>query len=240
MLIIYNVMVCYTTSITALFYLLFDVCCCSFSHFSSRGQVMSGREWCTLEEWLQCRRPLCPLVVRHDGRVEYPSPTSSSDLSPSSLSNNINNNRPTVGQSTEPPAGIRVCFASRRIGGTFLDDGTSQVKTHTQEIEHVGSESVHISPNTSSDVLYVVVLPFWEAWLSIFVRRRSFVFNSGPGLLLIPNGRRPSIAHVLYRLRQFLSFLPFGTGQHKQPIRKQRYVALQLLDWSPAGLAVVV
>jgi hypothetical protein len=96
---------------------------------------MSGREWCTLEEWLQCRRPLCPLVVRHDGRVEYPSPTSSSDLSPSSLSNNINNNRPTVGQSTEPPAGIRVCFASRRIGGTFLDDGTSQVKTHTRKLK---------------------------------------------------------------------------------------------------------
>ncbi|XP_046652898.1 uncharacterized protein LOC124343574 isoform X5 [Daphnia pulicaria] len=95
-------------------------------HVTFARQVMSGREWCTLEEWLQCRRPLCPLVVRHDGRVEYPSPTSSSDLSPSSLSNNINNNRPTVGQSTEPPAGIRVCFASRRIGGTFLDDGTSQ------------------------------------------------------------------------------------------------------------------
>ncbi|XP_046461885.1 uncharacterized protein LOC124208188 isoform X2 [Daphnia pulex] len=90
-------------------------------HVTFARQVMSGREWCTLEEWLQCRRPLCPLVVRHDGRVEYPS----SDLS-SSLSNNNNNNRPTVGQSTEPPAGIRVCFASRRIGGTFLDDGTSQ------------------------------------------------------------------------------------------------------------------
>ncbi|XP_046652893.1 uncharacterized protein LOC124343574 isoform X2 [Daphnia pulicaria] len=98
----------------------------AISSSTCTGQVMSGREWCTLEEWLQCRRPLCPLVVRHDGRVEYPSPTSSSDLSPSSLSNNINNNRPTVGQSTEPPAGIRVCFASRRIGGTFLDDGTSQ------------------------------------------------------------------------------------------------------------------
>ncbi|XP_059350664.1 uncharacterized protein LOC130693764 isoform X3 [Daphnia carinata] len=83
---------------------------------------MSGREWCTLEEWLQCRRPLCPLVVRHDGRVEYPS---SDSTMPMSVNNN-NNNRPSVGQSAEPPAGIRVCFASRRIGGSFLDDGTSQ------------------------------------------------------------------------------------------------------------------
>ena len=84
---------------------------------------MSGREWCTLEEWLQCRRPLCPLVVRHDGRVEYPSPTT---ITSDSTTNN-NNNRPSVGQSSDPPAGIRVCFASRRIGGSFLDDGTSQV-----------------------------------------------------------------------------------------------------------------
>lgn len=66
-------------------------------------QVMSGREWCTLEEWLQCRRPLCPMLVRHEGRVET-----------SSTANN----------------GLRVCFASRRIGSSFLDDedGTSQVK----------------------------------------------------------------------------------------------------------------
>jgi hypothetical protein len=67
--------------------------------------------------------------------------------------------------------------------------------------------------------LYVVVLPFLEVWLSIFVRRRSFVFNSGPGLLLIPNDRRPSIPHVLYRLRQFLS-LPFGSGQHEKTHKK--------------------
>ncbi|XP_045024448.1 uncharacterized protein LOC123469466 isoform X2 [Daphnia magna] len=86
-------------------------------HVTFARQVMSGREWCTLEDWLQCRRPLCPLVVRHDGRVEYPS-------SDSTMS--VNNNRPSIGQSSEPPAGIRVCFASRRIGGSFLDDGTSQ------------------------------------------------------------------------------------------------------------------
>ena len=64
---------------------------------------MSGREWCTLEEWLQCRRPLCPLQVRHDGRIE------------SSSSSNAHQ------------AGLRVVFVNRRIGGAFLDDGTSQV-----------------------------------------------------------------------------------------------------------------
>lgn len=91
-------------NLTFLFFVLFE-----FQYFS-RGQVMSGREWCTLEEWLQCRRPLCPLVVRHDGRVEQPSDTSG----------NIRNATGEIG--------IRVCFASRRIGGSFLDDGASQVK----------------------------------------------------------------------------------------------------------------
>ena len=74
---------------------------------------MSGREWCTLEEWLQCRRPLCPLVVRHDGRVEHTSPSGRSPAA-------------------EPPVGIRVCFASRRVGGSFLDDGDSQVRRRRQ------------------------------------------------------------------------------------------------------------
>lgn len=50
MLIIYNVMVCYTTSITArLFYLLFDVCCCSFFPFFPHEvrscRVGSGARW---------------------------------------------------------------------------------------------------------------------------------------------------------------------------------------------------
>ena len=79
----------------------------------AREQVMSGREWCTLEEWLQCRRPLCPLVVRHDGRVEHTSPSGRSPAA-------------------EPPVGIRVCFASRRVGGSFLDDGDSQVRRRRQ------------------------------------------------------------------------------------------------------------
>ena len=64
---------------------------------------MSGREWCTLDEWLQCRRPLCPLVVRHEGRLE-------------------------AQQEPNYAAAVRVCFSSARIGGAFLDDdATSQV-----------------------------------------------------------------------------------------------------------------
>ena len=64
---------------------------------------MSGREWCTLDEWLQCRLPLCPLVVRHEGRLE-------------------------AQEANAGAAAVRVCFASAKIGGAFLgDDATSQV-----------------------------------------------------------------------------------------------------------------
>jgi len=66
-------------------------------HVTFSRQVMSGREWCTLEQWLQCQRPLCPLVVRHEGRVE-----------------------------TSPNNGVRVCFANRRPGSSYLSDGASQ------------------------------------------------------------------------------------------------------------------
>ena len=65
---------------------------------------MSGREWFPLEEWLKCQRPLCPLVVRHEGRVEH-----------------------------SQTHGVRVCFASRRVGGNFLGDGASQVTERTAE-----------------------------------------------------------------------------------------------------------
>ena len=94
---------------------MFSQCLISFFFdcLFAREQVMSGREWCTLEEWLQCRRPLCPLVVRHDGRVEHTSPSGRSPAA-------------------EPPVGIRVCFASRRVGGSFLDDGDSQVRRRRQ------------------------------------------------------------------------------------------------------------
>lgn len=78
---------------------------------------MSGREWCTLDEWLQCHRPLCPLVVRHDGRVEQPT---------GAAEQGALNGKP--GQTNGAhQKGVRVCFASRRLGATFLEDGTCQV-----------------------------------------------------------------------------------------------------------------
>lgn len=33
-------------------------------------QVMSGKEWLTIEDWLECNLPLCPVQIKHDSRLE--------------------------------------------------------------------------------------------------------------------------------------------------------------------------
>ncbi|CAH0722734.1 unnamed protein product, partial [Brenthis ino] len=61
-------------------------------------QVMSSKQWLTIEDWLECTLPLCRLLVRHEGRPER----------------------------CENDDALRVCFASSRIGGDVLVDGESQ------------------------------------------------------------------------------------------------------------------
>ncbi|KAJ2943800.1 hypothetical protein O0L34_g8120 [Tuta absoluta] len=61
-------------------------------------QVMTAKQWLTIEDWLECTLPLCKLLVRHEGRPER----------------------------CESEDAIRVCFASSRVGGDTLIDGESQ------------------------------------------------------------------------------------------------------------------
>ncbi|XP_064212913.1 uncharacterized protein LOC100142603 isoform X1 [Tribolium castaneum] len=60
-------------------------------------QVMTSKEWLTIEDWLECSLPLCPLQIRHEGKLERSEPDS-----------------------------IQICFASSKIGGKVLDDGNTQ------------------------------------------------------------------------------------------------------------------
>lgn len=59
---------------------------------------MSSKEWLTIEDWLECSLPLCPLQIKHEGRLERSEKDS-----------------------------IHVCFASPRLGGDVLGSGVSQV-----------------------------------------------------------------------------------------------------------------
>lgn len=61
---------------------------------------MSSKEWLTIEDWLECTLPLCPVVIKHEGKLER----------------------------VEADC-LHVCFASTKVGGLVLADGNSQVKS---------------------------------------------------------------------------------------------------------------
>lgn len=59
---------------------------------------MSSKEWLTIEDWLECSLPLCPVQIKHEGRLER----AEADT-------------------------LQVCFCSSKIGGQVLANGNSQV-----------------------------------------------------------------------------------------------------------------
>ncbi|XP_055326959.1 uncharacterized protein LOC129580499 isoform X2 [Sitodiplosis mosellana] len=60
-------------------------------------KVFSGKQWLTIEDWLECTVPLCALEVKHEGRIER-------------SEDNV----------------VQTVFASTRLGGDFLSNGWSQ------------------------------------------------------------------------------------------------------------------
>ncbi|XP_043667791.1 uncharacterized protein LOC122628947 isoform X1 [Vespula pensylvanica] len=64
-------------------------------------QVMTSKQWLTIEDWLESNVPLCPLTIRHEGRLGR--------------------------QETET---VYVCFASARFGGGVLDGDVTQETIH--------------------------------------------------------------------------------------------------------------
>ena len=59
---------------------------------------MTSKEWLTIEDWLECSLPLCPLQIKHEGKLERAETDS-----------------------------LQICFASSKIGGNVLSDGNTQV-----------------------------------------------------------------------------------------------------------------
>lgn len=70
-----------------------------FSH-DENFQVLSGKQWLTIEDWIECKLPLCPMDVKHDSRLE-----------------------------NAPEATAQVIFSQSAIGSTVLTDGASQEST---------------------------------------------------------------------------------------------------------------
>ncbi|XP_032682704.1 uncharacterized protein LOC116849547 isoform X2 [Odontomachus brunneus] len=66
-------------------------------------QVMTSKQWLTIEDWLESNVPLCPLTIRHEGRLDR--------------------------METESKV-LHVCFANARIGGGVLDGDVTQETVH--------------------------------------------------------------------------------------------------------------
>lgn len=60
--------------------------------------MMSSKEWLTIEDWLECSLPLCPVQIKHESRLERA---------------NLDT--------------LHVCFSSCKLGGDVLGNGCSQV-----------------------------------------------------------------------------------------------------------------
>lgn len=65
---------------------------------------MTSKQWLTIEDWLESNVPLCPLTIRHEGRLGR--------------------------QETET---VNVCFASARFGGGVLDGEVTQETIHVNK-----------------------------------------------------------------------------------------------------------
>lgn len=94
-------------------------------------KVMSAKQWLTIEDWLECGLPLCPLEIKHEGRIER-------------AHENI----------------VQAVFASPRLGGSVLSAGNSQVK-FTWEGFFFGFVSFSFNINKMRNDPAVVAAGWW-------------------------------------------------------------------------------
>ncbi|XP_050456285.1 uncharacterized protein LOC126854010 isoform X6 [Cataglyphis hispanica] len=66
-------------------------------------QVMTSKQWLTIEDWLESNVPLCPLMIRHEGRLER-----------IEMESKV----------------LQVCFVNAKIGGGVLDGDITQETIH--------------------------------------------------------------------------------------------------------------
>lgn len=71
--------------------------------FSYDHQVMTAKQWLTIEDWLESNVPLCPLTIRHEGRLE---------------------------RIEAEVKVLQVCFANAKVGGGVLDGDITQETVH--------------------------------------------------------------------------------------------------------------
>ncbi|CAH0558173.1 unnamed protein product [Brassicogethes aeneus] len=95
-------------------------------HITVQRQVMTSKEWLTIEDWLECSLPLCPLQIKHEGKLER------SDID-----------------------SLQILFASAKIGGDVLRNGSNQESTHLATIPELIMVLLNIESLEDNEVLTV-------------------------------------------------------------------------------------
>ncbi|KAK5645685.1 hypothetical protein RI129_004149 [Pyrocoelia pectoralis] len=98
----------------------------SIGNMRVKRQVMSSKEWLTIEDWLECTLPLCPLQIKHEGRMERADEDS-----------------------------MVICFSSSKVGGRVLLDGISQECISLVTFPEIISVLLHVEALEDNEVLVV-------------------------------------------------------------------------------------
>ncbi|XP_043288041.1 uncharacterized protein [Venturia canescens] len=91
-------------------------------------QVMTSKEWLTIEDWLESDTPLCPLTIRHGGRID--------------------------GIDSEAKY-LHVCFSSSRFGGGVLEDKLTQETVHIATHPEILAAILSVEALEDNEVLIV-------------------------------------------------------------------------------------
>lgn len=89
-------------------------------------QVMSSKEWLTIEDWLECNLPLCPILIKHEGKLER---TDKESLS--------------------------VCFSSTKPGGRILENGNTQESMCMACVPELLAIMLHVESLEDNEVVTV-------------------------------------------------------------------------------------
>ncbi|KYN32482.1 Poly(ADP-ribose) glycohydrolase [Trachymyrmex septentrionalis] len=91
-------------------------------------QVMTSKQWLTIEDWLESNIPLCPLTIRHEGRLERVEAESKV---------------------------LQVCFANAKIGGGVLDGDVTQETVHVATHPEILAAIISVEALEDNEVLII-------------------------------------------------------------------------------------
>ncbi|XP_018368530.1 PREDICTED: uncharacterized protein LOC108764684 isoform X1 [Trachymyrmex cornetzi] len=91
-------------------------------------QVMTSKQWLTIEDWLESNVPLCPLTIRHEGRLERVEAASKV---------------------------LQVCFANAKIGGGVLDGDVTQETVHVATHPEILAAIISVEALEDNEVLII-------------------------------------------------------------------------------------